>query len=652
MILKTLRYFLLSILLCCGAARHSMAYEQKVIPIGEFRTTQDHAPDFDELTRAFNAAINAKKTVSAIGYLKKIEQLLNQSKSNQNEIWIVLAKGWAQLGNAEKAKHYQKMSLATARGNTISLTVSNANMLAESYLILKDPKGMKAMFETLINKSVSTAKQPMQIAYANNLLGINDQVKAAAVLADLYSDKPMSAVQRREILSLLLINSLKLNQLQKVDQYYQELMALAAPHSPNVALAKGMYSAFKNKYEEASKNYNWLFDGLIKGKRELPYLEGTLQLANLSSILLKKDSAAYYFTKVREVLQQPLENTAIGINFLQLYHAHQLRFKTKATSLNATLTTKDSLFRAELLATTKDLTYQHKIESDRQKVAFQKLAFEKKRQGMAWIISSLSLLLIGGSIIIYLLYQRRKQASQLHQAEVVHLKQIHKTDLIKKLSASQEAERWRIADQLHDEVGSMISVVRLNLATHPLKDEEITSEKLETANRVLADVADTVREMSHQLMPVAIRQYGLIKAIEQLITDINTSGKIYIEQLIHGFEDVDKYPEDFQISFYRIIQELFQNIVKHSKATNAIFQLVEHPDSINLYIEDNGKGIDDQYDDKTSKGIGLLANRIDYFEGKISIEGSPGKGTLVVIDIPTIHLIEEHLKASNPLNES
>jgi len=141
-------------------------------------------------------------------------------------------------------------------------------------------------------------------------------------------------------------------------------------------------------------------------------------------------------------------------------------------------------------------------------------------------------------------------------------------------------------------------------------------------------------------MPVAIRQYGLINAIEQLINNINTSGKIYIEHYIYGFEDLNKYPEDFQISFYRIVQELFQNIVKHSKASNAIFQLIEHPDSINLYIEDNGKGIEQQQTNTNGKGIGLLANRIDYYDGKLSIEGQPGKGTLIVIDIPTIHLIQ------------
>ncbi|MFA6276280.1 MAG: hypothetical protein WC622_06000 [Pedobacter sp.] len=131
--------------------------------------------------------------------------------------------------------------------------------------------------------------------------------------------------------------------------------------------------------------------------------------------------------------------------------------------------------------------------------------------------------------------------------------------------------------------------------------------------------------MSSQLMPISIYQYGLINSIEQLINDINTSGKIYIEHLIYGFDDLSKYPEDFQVSFYRIVKKIFQNIIKYAKATNVIFQLIEHPDSINLCIENNGKG----------KRIGLLSNRINYYEGKISIEKQPDKGTLIVIDIPT-----------------
>ncbi|MFD0939688.1 sensor histidine kinase [Pedobacter boryungensis] len=150
--------------------------------------------------------------------------------------------------------------------------------------------------------------------------------------------------------------------------------------------------------------------------------------------------------------------------------------------------------------------------------------------------------------------------------------------------------------------------------------------------------------MNQQLMPVVIRKYGLIICIEQLIKVINTSGKIYIEHLIYGFDDLSKYSEDFQIAFYQLVQKLFQNIVKHTKATNAIFQLIEHPDSINVYIEDNWKEITNDREECDAKRITSLSNRIDYDNVKISIERQLGEGTLVVIDIPTQHMISPTIK--------
>lgn len=149
--------------------------------------------------------------------------------------------------------------------------------------------------------------------------------------------------------------------------------------------------------------------------------------------------------------------------------------------------------------------------------------------------------------------------------------------------------------------------------------------------------------MSHQLMSVIIRKYGLINSIEHLINGFNTSGKIHIEHLIYGFDDLSKYPEDFQLSFYHIVQKIFQNIIEHTKATNAIFQLIEHPDSINLCIENNGKEINSDIYNCNVKKVGLLPDRIDYYEGKISIERQHGEGMLIVIDIPTQHMISLHL---------
>ena len=625
----------------------SIAVTTKIIGSStEVKLKQDHIdPAFEALIIEFNKALSRKNNGLAIENLTKAEHLLTDLKGiDLTSMYTALAYAFAQLNNHQKAEFYQQKATAISRGKTIS--AENLDILAQSYVLLNDKNGIKNTFEKIIYNAPKSEKTALKIAYANGLYGVDENLKASTLLTELYSDTPLDNEEQAEILSLLIINSLKLNQLQQLDQFYRALEELKPKKLPNYFLAKGMYLEFKNNYAKAKLNYHQLFTGFKAGYRTNIHLEGVLQLAQLNSKQLKKDSAVYFFNVLANVLRKPYQNSAIGLRYLKFYQAHQIRFSQAATDkIDLVLSAKDSLYKNELIAVTKELTYKYRIEQAKQKTELDKkeralaaVTYEKKQQQFLLVIACLCLLIIAASATIYILHERRKQGSLLHFAELERLKQLQKTELIKKISASQEAERWRIADQLHDEVGSMISVVRLNLSEHPLRDEGITAEKLAAANRILANVADTVREMSHQLMPVAIRQYGLINAIRQLINDINISGKIYIEELIYGFDDLSKYPEDFQISFYRIIQELFQNIMKHAKATNAIFQLIEHPDSINLYIEDNGKGITNNNNEQGGKGIGLLTNRIDYFEGKISIEGQPGKGTLIVIDIPTAYM--------------
>jgi signal transduction histidine kinase len=649
MVLKKYRLrFILLIIFFCHTNSYAKINESVKTNLFLFQNESDR--EFNDVINKFNQALYLKNNALALSYLDRAEHLLTDIKDvNKIPMYAKLANAFAKIHLVKKAQFYQQQATSATRGKSDVLSLAALNELAKSYVLLNDTSGMKKVFEKAINNASKSNKRPIKIAYVNSLFDINDNLKASTLLTELYSDTPLSSAEQAEILSLLIINSIKLNQLQQLDQFNTELDKLKTVPTANYYLAKGMYLESKNQYAKASSNYHQLLNGFKSGKRTNAYFEGVLQLAQLYSKKLQKDSANYLFMQLANAIQKPLKSTAMGVRYLKFYQAHQLRFNRASTvKLDQFLNTKDSLYKNELLAVTKELQYRYKIEQDKQKVelvkkqrALETLTYDKKKQRLLLIISGLGLLVISSGAIIYILYQRRKQSSLLHLAELERLKQLHKTEVIKKLSASQEAERWRIADQLHDEVGSMLSVVRLNLSAHPLKKEAISAEKLATANRVLANVADTVREMSHELMPVAIRQYGLINAIEQLINDLNTSGKIYIEHLIYGFEDLSKYPEDFQVSFYRIVQELFQNIVKHAKATNAIFQLIEHPDSINLYIEDNGKGIETNKKDKNGKGIGILTNRIDYFDGKISIEGQPGKGTLIVIDIPTKHMLSE-----------
>lgn len=604
-------------------------------------TTANQGYAFEKALQGFNKNIERNKTQALVDLTAAEAAAQNLGATAQKAAQIDLALAFARLGNLEKTTYYQQKATAITRGSN-SFSIANLNKLAQSYILQNDTGGLNQLYQNSLAIASKSNKTAIQISYVNSLFGSDRNAKAATVLTELYADTPLSPEESAEILSLLIINSIKLNQRLHLEKYYTALLQLNTPTSANITLAKAMYLMHKNQYRKANDAFKYLFNAFKQGKRETVYLEGVLQLAHLNSLSIKKDSAEYYFNTLAKALKKPYNSTAIGIRYLKLRQMHQRRFNEPSVALNDLILSKDSLYNKELIALTKELTYKYKIETDKQKVALLNKKSElaiaintKNKQQALFIITVLSLLLVSGAVMIYNLYHRKKQSNLLYKAELARLKQLHQTEVVKKLAASQEAERWRIADQLHDEVGSMLSVARLNLSENPYQTHTITPEKLATANKILADVADTIRAMSHELMPVAIRQYGLINAIEQLINNINTSGKIYIEHFIYGFTDCTKYPEDFQISFYRIVQELFQNMVKHSKASNAIFQLIEHPDSINLYIEDNGKGIEHSQATSTGKGIGLLANRIDYYDGKISIEGQPGKGTLIVIDIPT-----------------
>lgn len=227
--------------------------------------------------------------------------------------------------------------------------------------------------------------------------------------------------------------------------------------------------------------------------------------------------------------------------------------------------------------------------------------------------------------------QYKREQEQLLRA--LHQQQ---KDLTHRIVVSQEEERQLVAEKLHDEVGSMLSVARLNLSSviekAPFIDEHNRQRLLKTGE-VLDNTAALIRQMSHSLMPVAMEHYGMKKAIEDFIHGINIADKLYVELVIIGFEDTSKYTMAFQVNLYRIIQELLNNTIKHAAATNALLQLIEHPQVISLMIEDNGKGIHTT-NIQQGKGIASLKSKIEYITGEIQIEQGTDNGTLIVISIP------------------
>lgn len=209
-------------------------------------------------------------------------------------------------------------------------------------------------------------------------------------------------------------------------------------------------------------------------------------------------------------------------------------------------------------------------------------------------------------------------------------------ELTERIIETQESERKKIAGQLHDEVGSLLSLASLHISSviDQNKGSQETVLKLKKADEVLHSVTTTVRNMSHTLTPLAIERYGFKNAIIDLQNTINLAGVLKIECIIIGFEERDKYNIHLLNDVYRIVQESVNNIIKHAEATHALIQVIGYDEIISVMIEDNGKGLSSSIVKKPGIGIAGIHSKIDYFGGRIEWSEKRDGGTLVNIEIP------------------
>ena len=198
-----------------------------------------------------------------------------------------------------------------------------------------------------------------------------------------------------------------------------------------------------------------------------------------------------------------------------------------------------------------------------------------------------------------------------------------------------EVERTRIAKDLHDGLGGLLSGIKLTLSS--MKGNVVVSgENANTFKRAINQLDNTIVEMrrvAHSMMPEALLKFGLSEAIEDYCDGINESGTVKIKFTKLGAAlHLEKATE---VTLYRIVQELSNNAIKHAQSQNIFIQLARHERGITLTIEDDGKGFDAK---KLSifKGDGLknVQSRVDYLKGHFEIQSTPGNGSSFTIEIP------------------
>lgn len=257
----------------------------------------------------------------------------------------------------------------------------------------------------------------------------------------------------------------------------------------------------------------------------------------------------------------------------------------------------------------------------------QKLQLSKRRN----LLISLVALLIFTLFSFYSIYTRYKNKQEkLLQEELLKAEEKR----AKAILESEENERQRLARELHDGIGQLLTATKLNLNT---LSESITAENdkknFENSLEILDDSIREIRVISHNMMPAVLMQSGLIRAVEDFIQKINQTKKITIHFEASGLEE-HRMDETQKLMLFRIIQESVTNTLKYAEATNLSIQISADENEITVMIEDNGKGFDiDEVNKKGGIGLKNIRLRTEYLKGKLDIDSTPN-GTTTIIEIP------------------
>lgn len=303
----------------------------------------------------------------------------------------------------------------------------------------------------------------------------------------------------------------------------------------------------------------------------------------------------------------------------------------QATVLNDSVLTAANIRQANTLSAI--------YENGKKERAIAQLEADKKVQqasvkqeallNIIFIITILSLLLLG--VVLWLNVMNKRKLERQRISELEKEKQLMGIEAMLK---GQEEERSRLAKDLHDGLGSMLSGVKIsfsNMKENVIMDATNTHAFERSVDQLDKTITE-LRKIAHNLMPVALVKFGLRSAIKDFCESIRSSGNTDI--ICEQFGSERPLGNIADINVYRIIQELVNNAVLHGQAKQILVQLTKTDERVLITVEDNGNGFELNSLDKVS-GIGManIRSRVNYFNGRMDIESKPNEGTTVNIEL-------------------
>ncbi|HEY6974888.1 MAG TPA: histidine kinase [Chitinophagaceae bacterium] len=253
------------------------------------------------------------------------------------------------------------------------------------------------------------------------------------------------------------------------------------------------------------------------------------------------------------------------------------------------------------------------------------------------IVGTTGMLLMVLTIIFFVITHQRKVIK--YQLELKKVAEEQQKKLTQAAVQSEEMERKRISAELHDEVGALLSTVKLYLnQIQPANlNEQAKVEILNDCKQLLNDTVQTVRNLSANLQPASIKDFGLLSTFQHFCDKLNHSPDLQISFTVQG--KIDRFQTEDELAVFRILQELTNNILKHAKPGHIQFSFFRKNDILHIFIEHSGNGLSQQeFEQKlySMQGLGLknIQNRINILRGTIRFEKNNNSMDSISLQIP------------------
>jgi len=600
---------------------------------------------------------------SARMYLYQCIQLAEKNKDN-----LKIGSGYAYIGSSffktddyDSALHYYEIAEKyfirdTSLDGRENVIVNRMSMGTVALQQGNHEKAIDYYLQVIENLTNSASKEwaGLLTAYANTGLVYNDLKQYEKALfyhkeAFNISEKhPEELKKRAQVIMFVAMDHLNLENFDSTLFYLNKAEKIVKKINENYfysifyGLRGRYYNDIKN-YEAAINSSKEAFIYSEKANQKFQKANALQQLGISYFGLNNFVESIHNFLPALSLYRQISDKTRElhTLNYLAKANANTNNYAEAVKYYQQFTSLGDSLQQAETKKKINEIENKYQAEKKEASIIalqkdneLQKSTLQQRRTLVISLIAGCILLLFV-ALLFYKNFKNKNhlllQKEKLHQQQLSELEKERKLEAAESVMKGQEEERSRLAKDLHDGVGGLLSGVKLSMSN--MKGNVFLSEEnAHSFNNVISQLDQSIAELrrvSHNMMPEALVKYGLKEALENYCENLNLAENLNVQLQTYSMEQ--RMDQSTEIVIYRIIQELLNNVIKHADARNVLIQLSREKERFYLTVEDDGQGFDIN-EHITGAGLANIKARAEYLNGSVDIISAKGEGTSINIE--------------------